>query len=497
MTAEQLLNEIRSRQQKKTPFNYGILTADLYVKTIQEAAGDEICYQYMSKKTTSFNDLLVKASKQLVYCNEDMVVEEKSTDDNELEIPDGVELPKNTLMVFKHVLTTPRKDRDGDILRTEGMVPDPKMLLLWQHVHTLPIGKMIHVVDHDSKVLRLISCIVDMNELCHDAAVMVDNKMGRFSHGFRALKFDKVKEMPEGGEAGFDIKEAEIMEESLVSVPANPDAESEEVLLSLVEGGKLTSPIMKGVGKGIRSRMPATVPVNVDLKVSVNGKDLGSTDDEENSDDDREKSGTTGAPEEAVEGTDKETEERGREEKTTDTEVKSVGYGDVPDSYEYLCETLNRKVRGHLKEKGVMSGDDSVYEWGWTIATYDSFAIVCYEKEVDDGYEQKYFKLMWHKVDDEPEFHGDVKEVDVKTKVIIEEKGLLESAKKRFKEDKPENKDDEDTKDKEVSCQENATGFLSKASRDDRKAMLRILNHLDEMDKREENTKAFVALRGE
>lgn len=278
MTNDQLVKAVQSRE-KKTEFWHGISTADRYVKTLLETAGLEVCYRYGSKGQTSFNDVLEKASRTLVYSNEDMVVQQKSTDiANFAKLPDGVDLPKNCLMVFKHVLTTPRKDRDGDILRTEGMAVDPKMLLLWQHVHTMPIGKMLVIAEHNDKRLSLYSCIVDMNDLCHDAAVMIDNGMGRFSHGFRALEFDKVKAR-DGSESGYDIKKGEIMEESLVSVPANVDAETEHILLSLVEGGKLTSPIMKEVGRGLREHQPVSVPVKLDLKVVLNGQEIKNEDE--------------------------------------------------------------------------------------------------------------------------------------------------------------------------------------------------------------------------
>ena len=143
---QQLLDAIKGRT-KQTQFNYGILTADRYVKTMEQMAGLDACYKYASRQSTSYNDVLAKAGKTLVYSNEDMIVEEikEVTAETQLE---GIELPKNTLMVFKHVLTTPRKDRDGDILRTEGAILDPKMPLLWQHIPTLPIGKMLAVVEH-------------------------------------------------------------------------------------------------------------------------------------------------------------------------------------------------------------------------------------------------------------------------------------------------------------------------------------------------------------
>lgn len=251
-----LLKAIQGRQQKCTEFGYGIITADRYVRTLQDRIGLDACYRFTATRKTSFDDLLKKAARTLVYSNGDMEIEKKT--DKKLR---GLDLPKNTLMVFRHVLTTSRTDRDGDILRSEGAEVDPKMVLLWQHVHTLPIGKMIKIHKQTKKTVTVVSAIVDINELAHDAAVMVDNEMARFSHGFRALEFTEIKGEDDEGPSGFDVKRFEIMEESMVSVPANVDADTEEVLLSLVEGGKLKSPLMKEYGKSIREGRAVSVPV--------------------------------------------------------------------------------------------------------------------------------------------------------------------------------------------------------------------------------------------
>jgi len=201
-----------------------------------------------------------KAAKTLVYSNPDMMVEEKTDSAAQFKaIAPGIELPKNTLVVFRHKLTSSREDRDNDILHSDGMDVDPKMLLLWQHVHTMPIGKYLVTTSQDQKSLTVVSAVVDMNETSHDAAVMIDNDMGRFSHGFRSIEHEKRKDHRGKEVGGFEIFKAEIMEESLVSVPANIDAGTEEVLLSLVEGGKLTSPMMKEVGRSLREKRPVSV----------------------------------------------------------------------------------------------------------------------------------------------------------------------------------------------------------------------------------------------
>ena len=326
-----LLSLIKSRKQKNTKFNYGVLTADKYVKTLQDGVGLDFCSKFASTKQTSFDDILTKAADTLVYSNSGMVVEKKVSIDD-------FELPKNTLMAFSHVLTTSNRDRDGDILRSQGAEPDPKMLLLFQHTPTLPIGKMIAVVNQDSKQLSVVSAIVDINELSHDAAVMIDNGMGRFSHGFRALEFEEIED--DKDVSGFDVKRFEIMEESLVSVPANTDAETQEVLLSLVEGGKMTSALMKEYGKTIREGRPVIVPGTsiklkeqngntsreltcsslADLKAAADAGRIGGKKDENKS---RDRSEETGEGRDDSTSEEANGEKSGEEEEaTSDTQVK-------------------------------------------------------------------------------------------------------------------------------------------------------------------------------
>lgn len=265
------LREVIQSRSKDTSFGYGILTADRYVKTLQEAVDLHTCQITLSSKKLSFHDALDRASKTLVYSNEDMLVVEKNLLRVHAEL-EGVELPKNMLMAFKHVLTTPRKDRDNDILRTEGGIVDPRMPLLWQHCACCPIGKMLKVFSHDETALVLISAIVDINELSHDAAVMIDNGMGRFSHGFRPLEFTFLRDEQTNEVTGFDITRFEIMEASLVSVPSNVDAEVVDVLVTLAERGKLTSGFMKQYCEVLRTKMPAMVKAGLDLSKETKGE---------------------------------------------------------------------------------------------------------------------------------------------------------------------------------------------------------------------------------
>lgn len=407
-----LLDLVRDRTEKQTEFNYGILTADRYVKRFLDEIGIQACYRHMCRTAgvwASFDDVMQKAAGTLSYINADMEVKAKGDG----ELPSSIERPKNTLMVFRHVLTTSTKDRDGDILRTKGAIPDPRMLMLWNHVHTLPIGKMLAVANHTKDELQLYSCIVDMNELCHDSAVMVDSGMARFSHGFRALDFLEIKEGRDSA-GGFDVREFEILEESLVSVPANPDAEVEEVLLSLVEGGKLTSPLMKDYGRAVREHRPISIPVQLDVKMSFNGQEAKS-DANEFRDKAREEGGRGTSPSEEAQ-TDVD-EGRGEEKSTEDQEVKRVGMyaGDLDGSWEMIGQMLRGAAKVYLLGSGISVGE---HDWVNVVGTYEDYAIVCIERE--GRYE--YYKVGWAMVEGVPSFHGEPKRVEIETTTEIIEK---------------------------------------------------------------------------
>jgi hypothetical protein len=432
---DRLLAAIKARQQKQTEFGYGIITADKYVRTLLDCLGSDRCYHFAANKHTSFDDVLMKAAGTLVYSNPEMELSQIDVSKRaSVTALSDVELPKNTLMVFQHTLTSSRKDRDGDILRTEGAEVDPRMLLLWQHVHTLPIGKMITVANRNSKKLSLISAIVDMNELSHDAAVMVDNDMARFSHGFRAIEFEEPK-ATEGSTdemTGFDVKKFEVMEESMVSVPANVDANTEEVLMSLLDGGKLTSPLMKEYGRAIKNHRPAKVP-GVTIKYRQELGDLGEMEltcnsltqlnaaadagfigGKENEDKSR-TGGRKGEEEEGKDSTSKETDEGTAEEKESapDSQVKDA----INESWEWISQKLRGQAKGYLKSRGVSISEN---EWVWLVGTFPDHAVICcesYECGGDDEF--RYFKTAWKMEKKEPKFTGDPESINVVTTTEI------------------------------------------------------------------------------
>jgi hypothetical protein len=554
-----LLGQIRNRKEKSTSFGRGITTADAYVKTLADAAGLDVCYKRLSTRNVSFDDVLQKAAKTLVYSNDQMELEAKADSTHKykdlLKGLKDVKLPKNTLILFRHKLTTSVEDRDKDILHSEGMELDPKMLLLWQHVHTMPIGKYVHTVSQDDKSVRVISAIVDINETSHDAAVMIDNGMGRFSHGFKATEFQKRKSHNGKETGGFEIHRAEIMEESLVSVPANPGAETEEIILSLVEGGKLTSPVMKSVGRSIREKRPLqmqgityretvgdstkelTCQSFEELKKLADHGVIGTKKEKEDenlpgTEQDTERGEDT-TSEETNDGADKAADNETKD--TSDSQVESdkseelttkymgveaaKAYVDLPNSYEVVTSCLGRLIMEKFGQSA------------WLTATFTGHAIF---EDIRAG-KKKYYSIEWETVDGQIKLKGTEKEVELKVDVVqkamntlnLQKQGRvlsranetkIQDAREDIKEaSKAEglsrsclallNKafnslgqvlkslGSEPEPEKEITIEEAKVVFLKNSTAEDRQQMESILSALSAVDKRAETTKWFKSLK--
>lgn len=253
----ELLAKIKTRKGAGLRFGQGFWTADKFVSSLAECIGPGICQTNFGVAGKSFSEAVKEASGRLTYSgdmlaiNEHELVTKLATSTSAMKKMLGeVDLPAHSMMAFVHTLTTPREDRDGDVLETAGAVLDSKMPLLWQHVHTLPIGRALKTIEHNEERLRLASVLLDLNPLTSDAAKLLEAGALRFSHGFRALDFsERNKEV--AGAPGFRVKSYEIMEESLVSVPSNIDAEVE-----LLSRGKLKSPVFVAHAKAMQRALP-------------------------------------------------------------------------------------------------------------------------------------------------------------------------------------------------------------------------------------------------
>ena len=216
----------------------GISTADKYFRSVEMCFDGGFCPIKMFPEAPqgSWENMIKEAESRLVYSAADMAVEEFRK-----EGPAG--LSAGAVADLDIIVTSTRKDRDGDILETAGAKLDPKAPLLFHHIPMEPIGKLVTELGRNSTQLRAKVAIID-TETGRDAAQLVEFGALRISHGFRPLKFKPLKDNGEGMMPGWHITEYEIMEVSLVTVPSNVDA-----VITAFSRGKLHSPLIKGMAE--------------------------------------------------------------------------------------------------------------------------------------------------------------------------------------------------------------------------------------------------------
>jgi len=254
------LKLIRSIRQRKSQqqFGYGIGLASAYIESLGPCLADDECFKRMMSGISfeQWESARKKANGQLVYSEKETDIVAKrpaASSESEMkailaEVKDAPELPKHCALVFKNIVTTCDEDRDRDILLPNGAQVDKSMPLLWQHLQPHPIGKLLGTIEQNDRYLKVASCICDVSDLAHDSIKMVESGILRISHGFKPKEFSQLP-MKSGDQvpAGFLVSKYEIVEESLVSVPANSGAVV-EAWASLVSRKSLKSDLVKSLG---------------------------------------------------------------------------------------------------------------------------------------------------------------------------------------------------------------------------------------------------------
>lgn len=202
------------------------------------------------KHLDNFETVLKEAEGRLTYCNDAMRVKAAY---------DPKEVSESAICVFDAVLTTTRRDRDGDILESSGGVLDQKMPLLWQHLQSQPIGRFVKEISRQKKYISGRMAIADV-PLGRDAAKLVEMDALRISHGFNPIDYAPIYD-EEDTRDGWHFKRWEMMEVSLVSMPSNVEAVVTDVhkmkqwekqvdgLLTLYGKGKFETDLVKEFGK--------------------------------------------------------------------------------------------------------------------------------------------------------------------------------------------------------------------------------------------------------
>lgn len=246
-------------------------------------------------------------------------------------------LTSGSIMDFDCVITSGRRDRDGDVLEPKGAVIDPKMPLLWQHIPFQPIGRMVRLLEQTDEKVTGRFMIAD-TQLGRDAAVLIESGCLRISHGFAPIEYNPLKDEQGKDMGGWKITKYSMMEASAVSIPSNIDAEIEAF-----SRGKFHHPMVKAFYGQLSANRPKYLKAfegdavklfdgQLTLNIIVKGAGTKADDDEEekaDDDDEREDKDERVEDEDAKAEDDDETEEKAEDE--DETEEKADDDGDDDD----------------------------------------------------------------------------------------------------------------------------------------------------------------------
>jgi hypothetical protein len=260
-TNERFLEFVRARKSSGRGF---IGTADAYLRELQGCLSAGGCAASAAKLATAeqWAKSLGEAELKPVYTNDELVVDKSSVLS---KVAGKTPQTEGSILDFECVITSVKKDRDGDVLESRGAIPDPAMPLLWQHSPWEPIGKMVAITGQNSKRVTGKFAIAD-TQLGRDAAVLTEFGALRISHGFSPLEYEPLEGKDASPEewTGFRVLKFEIMETSLVSVPSNTDA-----IILAQSRGKLHHPAVKGWAEGFVKSRPTVVKVGLDLSLDT------------------------------------------------------------------------------------------------------------------------------------------------------------------------------------------------------------------------------------
>lgn len=126
---------------------------------------------------------------------------------------------------MKFVISTGAIDRDGDTIDPKGWILDSykrSPVVLWSHDYSqLPIAKATNIQSTDKGLIAEVEFPEPGVHPFADTvyAMIKGGFLNATSVGFRGMEYDEAS-----GRKGYDFKKQELLEFSIVPVPANPEA---------------------------------------------------------------------------------------------------------------------------------------------------------------------------------------------------------------------------------------------------------------------------------
>lgn len=130
---------------------------------------------------------------------------------------------------WEFVASTETVDRYGDVIVADGwdlrnFKKNP--IALWQHSGSQPIGNWENIRIEEGKLMARLSMVkAGISNIADMVRGFVENRVLRaVSVGFRPLKYERIVDDKGDWTGGYRYTKSELMEISVVSIPANPEA---------------------------------------------------------------------------------------------------------------------------------------------------------------------------------------------------------------------------------------------------------------------------------
>lgn len=368
----------------------GIRTAEFYLKSLADQFGqDQAAGLYCH--STIWSKAMKQARHSMVFHQKNMDVLEVD-DSDALDIDQGTKIDKGAYAEYEACIGTKDKDWDGDIVDPYGYDFDMNSPVLWMHAQGMPVGRLKSIVSRDNNRAVCRFKVAD-TALGRDSVALMKVGALRKSIGFKPIDFtplgfkkdDKGLDVP----TGWHVKKCKILENSLVSVPANSNTFVGDVFEKAIDGirtlvgqKKLQDPmIQKWAGSIYETRQVAVRGATLDsvgVSVSVHGKakmmDVANVTGDSNA----ESMGSViiKSPDPYAFG-----------EVSLATKMSCMDPY-MPGSFESMIATVDMAASRYVKNT-FMENEGYCY----TVATYSDMAIVCcreYGKDKRECYQLKY-----------------------------------------------------------------------------------------------------------
>lgn len=131
--------------------------------------------------------------------------------------------------VYKFVSSDESTDRYGDVVRVKGWSfknYKRNPIVLFGHSSSLPIGTTMSIEVKDAEVISLVKLAAEgTSDFIDTVRKLLDQRVLRaVSVGFRPTKAPNIMEDADGRFLGYEFVGQELLEQSIVSVPANANA---------------------------------------------------------------------------------------------------------------------------------------------------------------------------------------------------------------------------------------------------------------------------------